>query len=80
MRQEFLRLVGRRYKRGLLILTSNRQADARPEVLAGGGALTTTIQHHFLVAQVNGSRYRLTELDAVLRSPVAVEPRPEQAT
>ena len=75
--------MGRRYKRGLLILTSNRQADARPEVLAGGGALTTTIQHHFLVAQVNGSRYRqppLTELDAVLRSPVAVEPRPEQAT
>ena len=70
----FFRLVSRRYERGSLILTSNKQVGAWPEVFAGDEVLTTAILdrllHHVHVVQIDGRSYRLRELQDLLHPPV----------
>lgn len=79
----FFRLVSRRYERGSMILTSNKQVGAWPEVFAGDEVLTTAILdrllHHVHVIQISGRSYRLKELSELLRPPAADERRPEDA-
>ena len=79
----FFRLVSRRYERGSLILTSNKNVGSWPEVFAGDEVLTTAILdrllHHVHVVQISGRSYRLKELDELLRPPAADERRPEDA-
>ena len=64
-----------------MILTSNKQVGAWPEVFAGDEVLTTAILdrllHHVHVVQIDGRSYRLKELSELLRSPPAAEHRPE---
>ena len=74
----FFRLVSRRYERGSLILTSNKNVGSWAEVFAGDEVLTTAILdrllHHVHVVQISGRSYRLKELDELLR-PSAAEAR-----
>jgi len=78
----FFRLVSRRYERGSLILTSNKNVGSWAEVFAGDEVLTTAILdrllHHVHVVQISGRSYRLKELDELLR-PSAAEARPSFA-
>ena len=71
----FFRLVSRRYERGSMILTSNKNVGSWPEVFAGDEVLTTAILdrllHHVHVVQISGRSYRLKELDALLRPSAA---------
>ena len=80
----FFRLVSRRYERGSLILTSNKNVGSWPEVFAGDEVLTTAILdrllHHVHVIQISGRSYRLKELDELLRPPADDERRPEAVT
>ena len=66
----FFRLVSRRYERGSMILTSNKNVGSWPEVFAGDEVLTTAILdrllHHVHVVQISGRSYRLKELDGPL--------------
>ena len=80
----FFRLVSRRYERGSLILTSNKQVGAWPEVFAGDEVLTTAILdrllHHVHVVQIDGRSYRLRELQDLLHPPATEgNPAEEQA-
>ena len=80
----FFRLVSRRYERGSLILTSNKNVGSWPEVFAGDEVLTTAILdrllHHVHVVQISGRSYRLKELGDLLRVPAAEErPTPGEA-
>ncbi len=80
----FFRLVSRRYERGSLILTSNKNVGSWPEVFAGDEVLTTAILdrllHHVHVVQISGRSYRPKELGDLLRVPVAEErPTPGKA-
>lgn len=80
----FFRLVSRRYERGSMILTSNKQVGAWPEVFAGDEVLTTAILdrllHHVHVIQIRGRSYRLKELSELLRPPPADDRRQEDVT
>ena len=77
----FFRLVSRRYERGSMILTSNKNVGSWPEVFAGDEVLTTAILdrllHHVHVVQISGRSYRLKELEALLRVPATAERRAE---
>ena len=79
----FFRLVSRRYERGSLILTSNKNVGSWPEVFAGDEVLTTAILdrllHHVHVVQISGRSYRLKELGDLLRVPAAEERTPGEA-
>ena len=78
----FFRLVSRRYERGSLILTSNKNVGSWPEVFAGDEVLTTAILdrllHHVHVVQISGRSYRLKELDELLRPSAAEARRTEE--
>lgn len=69
----FFRLVSHRYERASLILTSNKQVGAWPEVFAGDEVLTTAILdrllHHVHVVPIDGRSYRLRELQDLLHPP-----------
>jgi len=78
----FFRLVSRRYERGSLILTSNKNVGSWAEVFAGDEVLTTAILdrllHHVHVVQISGRSYRLKELDELLRPSAAEARRTEE--
>lgn len=70
----FFRLVCSHYERASLILTSNKQVRAWPEIFAGDEALTMAILdrllHHVHLVSITGRSYRLRALDdQFLRAP-----------
>jgi DNA replication protein DnaC len=65
------RLVSARYEKRGDRLTSNKQVRDWPEIFAGDESLTTAILDrlldHVVVIHIDGRRYRLRELDALLK-------------
>ena len=61
------RVIAHRYERGTTIITSNVSIREWPKMLAGDEALATAILdrllHHCHVVQIDGSSYRLRDLD-----------------
>ena len=62
-----LKVVSARYEHSSTIITSNKSIREWPEILAGNEVLTTTILdrllHHCHVDHVDGSSYRLWEME-----------------
>jgi len=63
----FFRLVSYRYRRGALLITSNRHVREWPEMLAGdetlAGAILDRLLHASHVIPISGRSYRLRDLD-----------------
>jgi DNA replication protein DnaC len=67
----FFRLVSYRYKRGAMILTTNKSVKDWPEILAGDEVMTTALLDRLLhkshVLNIRGRSYRLRDLEKVLK-------------
>jgi DNA replication protein DnaC len=66
----FFRLVSHRYQKGAMVITTNKDVEAWPEILAGDEVLATAILdrllHHSHVLNIKGRSYRLRDLEAAL--------------
>jgi DNA replication protein DnaC len=67
----FFRLIGYRYGRGSMILTTNKAVKDWPEILAGDEVMATAmldrLLHRAHVFSVRGSSYRLRDLERKLQ-------------
>jgi hypothetical protein len=82
----FFQLVNARYKRGAMILTSNRGFSEWGEVFGGPVVATAVLDrllHHAVVVQIEGASYRLRQhADLVpehIRSEALLHPPPASA-
>ena len=67
----FFRLIGYRYQRGSMIITTNKAVKDWPEILAGDEVMATAVLDRLLhkahVFSVRGNSYRLRDLERKLQ-------------
>ena len=67
----FFRLIGYRYQRGSMIITTNKAVKDWPEILAGDEVMATAVLDRLLhkahVFSVRGNSYRLRDLERRLQ-------------
>ncbi len=63
----FFKMIGQRYERGSVVITSNKSIRDWPEILANDEVLTTAVLdrllHHCHVIQMDGRSYRLKDIE-----------------